>query len=362
METLCFEFTIADFDLELLPIDAALLRAEPEILQKAVVDYLTVRFKPLGGKSNIAVKDDHVAVTWLPSSLADHEKLFEHAISLLHQGAYKQAEPILRALLRHSKDNGQIALNLGMMLSDQQRLDEAIELLRNATEKLPDSADAWNALGVAYQRNRKPDLATVALQRSHDLSPDNPYTLRNLGALLTESAPDLALVYLRRAAELLPNDQASMYGYALALLGAGDTETADETFKKAIDIAPFNDLAERCRKERTKIAHVGMRERGGELRMDVVMYILSALDLFEKGGKQKMGMITMEVAMLGRSGLDINDSAQKYSLKSLSGKFSGLHLLALMYTGLKQLAPEQDAGVDFSREYAQALNMRGKAK
>ena len=92
--------------------------------------------------------------------------------------------------------------------------------------------------------------------------------------------------------------------------------------KKAIDIAPFTELAEHCRKERTKLAQAGMRERGGELRMDVVMYILSALQLFEKAGKQKTGTITFEIAMLGRGGLDINDPAQKYVLKSLPGKFS----------------------------------------
>lgn len=359
MEPLSFEFTISDFDLDLLPIDAKLLRADPELLQKAVVDYLSNRFKPLGGKANIAVKRDMVAVTWLPSSLADHEKLFDYAIRLLQQGAYKPAEPILRALLRHGSDNGTIALNLGMMLSDQQRLDEAVTLLLEASSKMPDSANAWNALGVAYQRQRNPDLAIEALQKSHDLSPDNPYTLRNLGALLSESAPEVGLGYLRRAAELLPNDQQSMYGYANALLRTGDTASADEALKKAIDIAPFTELAERCRQERTKVAHVGMRERGGEVRMDVVMYILSALQLFKDAGKQKEGTITFEVAMLGRSGLDINDSAQKYSLKSLPGKFSGLHLLALMYTGLKQLAPDQDPGVDFSKEYTQALTMKG---
>jgi hypothetical protein len=34
--------------------------------------------------------------------------------------------------------------------------------------------------------------------------------------------------------------------------------------------------------------------------------------------------------MLGRNGLDINDPTDKYTLKALPGKFSGLHLLAVM--------------------------------
>lgn len=359
MEPLSFEFSLRDFDLGLLPIDASILRSDPELLKKAVADHFASRFNTLGGRANVAIKGDSVAVTWLPSSLADHHKLFDYVISLLQQGAYKQAEPILRALRRHGDADGQIALNLGMMLSDQKRLDEAVELLIEASKKTPRSANAWNALGVAYQRQRKNELAVEALRKSHSLSPDNPYTLRNLGALLAESAPEESLGHLRRAAELLPKDQASQYGYAMALLRAGETSSADEVLKRAIDIAPFTQIAEACRSERTKIGHEGMRERGGEVRMEVVMYLLSALDVFQSAGKQKTGMITFEIAMLGRNGLDINDPAQKYSLKSLPGKFSGLHLLALMYAGLKQVAPDQDAGVDFSREWKKALTMKG---
>jgi hypothetical protein len=55
------------------------------------------------------------------------------------------------------------------------------------------------------------------------------------------------------------------------------------------------------------------------------------------------------------------DPAQKYVLKSLPGKFSGLHLLALIYAGLKQLAPDQDTSVDFSKEYEQAMKMRDES-
>jgi tetratricopeptide (TPR) repeat protein len=361
MEPLNFEFDIAEFDLNLLPIDAALLQADPALLQQAVVDYLTAKFKPMGGTANIAVRDGNVAVSWLPSSLAGRAALFEYAISLLQQGAYKQAEPILRALRKHGDEDGMIALNLGMMLSDQRRLDEALELLREAAEKSPDSANAWNALGVGYQRDRQIPPAIGALRRSHELDPTNPYTLRNLGALLSDSSPAESLAYLQRAAELLPRDQQTLYGYAVALRRTGDPRAASATLKRAIDVAPFTQTAEACRAELTLIAHSEVRDRGGEVRMDVVHYLLSALETFESVGKQKTGLITYEIAMIGRSGLDINDPTPKYTLKNMEGSFSGLQLLAHMYAGLKQLAPDQDPGVDFCKEYAQALKMTGGA-
>jgi hypothetical protein len=56
----------------------------------------------------------------------------------------------------------------------------------------------------------------------------------------------------------------------------------------------------------------------------------------------------LEIAVLGRSSLDINGPADKYRLKALPGKFSGLHLLAIMYTALRQIDPTMDTGADFS--------------
>ena len=59
--------------------------------------------------------------------------------------------------------------------------------------------------------------------------------------------------------------------------------------------------------------------------------------------------------MKGQSGLDINNPAKQYTLKSLPGEFSGLHLLAIMYAAFQKVDPSADLGADFSKEYAMAL-------
>jgi len=84
------------------------------------------------------------------------------------------------------------------------------------------------------------------------------------------------------------------------------------------------------------------------------MYCLSALERFEALPLDDVRRIAFEIAVLGRGGLDVNDSVQKYGLKSLPGAFSGLHLVCLMYVGFKLVAPEQDIGFDRSKEYAAA--------
>jgi hypothetical protein len=148
---------------------------------------------------------------------------------------------------------------------------------------------------------------------------------------------------------------------ALEAVGGEENEDeADELYLVVIQRFPSSQVAELARQARTKRAHENMRAktRGG-LRPDVVMYIASALDTFAKVGPDKSRQITLEVAMKGQSGLDINDPEQKYTLASLPGKFSGMHLVSIMYAGLKDLDPNMDAGIDLSAEYEAAKAMRG---
>ena len=91
-----------------------------------------------------------------------------------------------------------------------------------------------------------------------------------------------------------------------------------------------------------------------------MMYIASALQTFEELGPKKRKAIALEIAMLGRSGLDINDPGDNYTLKSLPGKFSGLRLLAIMYTPFRQIDPTMDTGAEFSAEFKAATEMQSK--
>ncbi|WP_293603313.1 hypothetical protein [Polaromonas sp. UBA4122] len=50
----------------------------------------------------------------------------------------------------------------------------------------------------------------------------------------------------------------------------------------------------------------------------------------------------------------------KYKLKSLPGKFTGLHLLAIMYTAFRKIDPTMDTGADFGAEYQSAMEMQKK--
>jgi hypothetical protein len=117
----------------------------------------------------------------------------------------------------------------------------------------------------------------------------------------------------------------------------------------------LSDIAELTRAARRKMAHETMRDHvGGGLRMDAVFYCLDGSKKFREMGDTKMRSAVYEIALLGRGGLDINDSAQKYTLTSMPGNFSGLHLVSLMYVGSRQIDPSLDGGIDLSKEFAEA--------
>jgi hypothetical protein len=51
---------------------------------------------------------------------------------------------------------------------------------------------------------------------------------------------------------------------------------------------------------------------------------------------QKIGF---EIATQGMKGFDVNDSSEKYQLRSVPGRFSGLHMVCLMYAAFKIIDP-----------------------
>ena len=312
MDPLDFKIELSAFDLNLLPIDREILESNQELLREAIRTYFTEYFNKIGGEAHISVDRKYAVIKWIPAAASDPERLFEYTLSLLKQGAYKQAEPILEQLSNRFPENADIHFNYGMMLSDQGLLEGAIGHLSEAIRLSPKHANAWNALGIAHHRKGNTQEAITALEESFKLDPQNPYTLRNLGGILAKQDPARGLPYLLKAVELMPQDQSMLYGYALSLRDVGRENEADDFFGRAIAVSPHTEISELCREERGKIGHKNFRAAApGGPRMDAVMYCLSALQTFAEHGPSQRQSITYEIAMLGRNGLDINDPSAK---------------------------------------------------
>lgn len=352
-----FEIGLEDFDRELLPADAR--EVGSEAFRRAVTAYYEREFADLGGRVSVSFGDDRILVTWQP--VGSHRDLFERSLELLQRGDLRGAVSVLRALVAVEPNNTVAHYNLGMALSDLGSFDDAQLHLLKVVHREPENVNALVALGVALYRAGNASGAKRRLEQALALDPNNGYAHRNLAAILGnlgERQP--AIDHLREAYRLMPNDQASVFGLAHALheFGGEDAiEEADRLYKAAIDLNPDSDIGESAKRARSRMAQKHMRAQGGGIRMGAVMYVLGALERFERMRRDEVQAVGFEIAMLGRRDIDVNNPETKYTLRSIPGEFSGLHLMSLMYVAFKQIAPDYDIAFDLSAEYETALQM-----
>jgi len=344
---------ISQFDTALLPADSR--DTSTDQFRATARAYVLQCMRHLGGNSVIKVDGDEIAVAWTQTS-KKHDQL-ERIIEMLRNGNQTESIVLLQLLLSEQPDNEGILYNLGMVLSDTGHLDQAVKHLRRLLDKVPGHVNARIALGVALTRQNNLDEAAEELQRAVRLDPTNPYAQRNLGALLGKLGRyEEALAPLRAATELYPDDQRAWFGLAQALEKTERFGDADEAYTKVIALGEHTEIAEQARKAQTRIGQQSFQaERSGGLRMDAVMYCLSAIEQFDGRAKEEVQTITFEIAMLGRQGLDVTNPKTRYTLRSLSGDFSGLQLVCIQYVGFKILDPGVDIGFDLSNEYAAAV-------
>jgi hypothetical protein len=154
------------------------------------------------------------------------------------------------------------------------------------------------------------------------------------------------------------DDPGAILELALCLeqLGRERLPEADRLCAGLIERFPDSPLARRAEEARTRIAQAILRcHDHGDIRLEVVDYIAGALRSFEQIGSRRREEVALEIALLGQHGLDLADPTPKYSLKTLPGRYCGLHLLAILYAAFRQIDPTMDTGADFLREYEMAL-------
>ena len=202
---------------------------------------------------------------------------------------------------------------------------QAIQLLELLRSRYPTNPDILHALGIALLRSARTAEAEDALQGLVKISPLN---------------------------------QDAWFGLAEAVFVQDRPEDADELYRKAIDIDANSKLAEIARGRLSEIAQKIFRSKmPGAERMDAVMYLVGAIEKFGGMSRQELQKIGIEIAQLGTEGFDVNDSREKYQVRSLSGRFSGLHMVCLMYVAFKILNPAAEIGFDLAKEYAVAEQM-----
>ena len=354
-----YKIPLLRFDVNLLPPESR--QVGTEAFKNAVMLHFAAEYASLGQTAMVTVDDKEITVVAFPAETT----ALDFVLPMLKAGKIAEAVPYLESLTKSAPANPAVLYNLGISYSELGQFDEAIIRLKRAVQLDPGHAHAWVGIGSAYHRMGRHEQALEAFEKAVEIDPNDGYTRRNLGGILIGfKRVDEAITHLRKALDLMPDDPQSIFGLATALEGLGTDEADEESdalYVRVIEEHPTAPMVEQAKMSRTAFGHKRLKSGSvGGLRPDVMMYILGALQTFARLGPAKRQAIAMEIALLGRSGLDINDPTDKYKLKSLPGKFTGLHLLAIMFTAFRQIDSTMKTGADFGAEYQAALQMHKK--
>lgn len=106
---------------------------------------------------------------------------FEHAQMLQRTEKFDVAESIYQEILQQIPEEPNTVNFLGVLRHQQGRTEEAIALLRRATELLPGEAGPWVNLGNVLIERERFDEAAEALRQAIAIDPSSPMVFNNFG-------------------------------------------------------------------------------------------------------------------------------------------------------------------------------------
>ena len=164
---------------------------------------------------------------------------FAEATDLHKHGRLAEAEQRYLALLRRQPRHAATLHAFGLLRAQQHRLDDAIKLLRQATERDPRIAEAHDDLGAALQAARRPAEALTSHRAAIGLKPDFAKAHYNLGAAFHAlGRADAALGPYQTAVALAPDLGAAHHNLGDALLTLGRADEAAASFANALTVHP----------------------------------------------------------------------------------------------------------------------------
>ena len=141
-------------------------------------------------------------------------------------------------------DNARAHVNIGVLLEQKGRVEEAIEEYRVALAMEPDYADAHFNLGVALVRLARIDEAEQAFRDAIRLSPGDAPAHVNLANILYRRGDwDTAAAAYAEAVRIAPRDQDARLGLARSLVKKTRFDEAIVEYRRLLQIAPNNAVA-----------------------------------------------------------------------------------------------------------------------
>jgi tetratricopeptide (TPR) repeat protein len=156
---------------------------------------------------------------------------------------YENEETLWRDTLRKNSESWMAHNNLGLVLTRQGKIHDAIRHYREALRIRPRHSNALNNLGSAFFNLGKIDEAIEMHRRALDELPENAFARSNLGRALVEKGRiKEGIKELELALRLRPAFAGAHNNMGVALMGQGKLQDAIRHFSLAIKVN--SDLAE----------------------------------------------------------------------------------------------------------------------
>jgi tetratricopeptide (TPR) repeat protein len=135
---------------------------------------------------------------------------------------WKTEETLWRDVVEKSPRNARAYSNLGAVLGEAGRTEEAIAALSTAIRLQPNNTKAQVNLGTALASAGRREEAIRILSEAVRIEPDNANALNNLGTVLTDAGRlDEAITILNQAVRYRPENARAHYNLGRAYLAAG---------------------------------------------------------------------------------------------------------------------------------------------
>ena len=158
------------------------------------------------------------------------------------------AEQLLRRVLEKEPKHKTIRRNLGYVLAEQRKFNEAIEVLREQTKINPFEDYAYNLLGRVYWQQQDYANSEQAFRKQIEVTPLDQWAHANLGQMLVEWRKyKEAVPELEQAISLTPDRELLHVSLGRAYLNLGEDEKSIKSFEEALKIerspTVLNDIA-----------------------------------------------------------------------------------------------------------------------
>jgi tetratricopeptide (TPR) repeat protein len=158
-----------------------------------------------------------------------------------YAGLYADQEVLLTYTLKNNPLAWPANYNLGLVMLNSDRVDQAIAQFQQALKLEPGYPAAHDSLGNAFLRENRLDEAREQYQEALDLRPKYAKAHYNMGDLLKKMGHlDEAAAQYEEAVKLNPDLYQARYNWGNVLLSTGHPAEAIEQYRAALEIAPDN--------------------------------------------------------------------------------------------------------------------------